>query len=206
VFRLQSRLIKQHKQADKEYRRGLADHKDRERDFRDGDGEDPGDPPKAPTLARVVCSDTTIEKLCEILEDNPRGTLVARDELAGWLGSFSRYKGKAGGSDLPAWLEMHRAGTVVVAPTPDGHLIANVNWDLPPQVQAVLKAAGLKIDCTDDDALAAAGHPLAEQLRRYRAAHKLATTYGTTWPKDSYRDTAGCTPTGSRSGPGPRAG
>jgi hypothetical protein len=56
----------------------------------------------------------TIEKLAEILEDNPGGTLVARDELAGWLGSFTRYKAQKGGTDLPNWLEMHRAGTVIV--------------------------------------------------------------------------------------------
>src|SRR5262249_1143219 len=41
-------------------------------------------------------------------------TLVARDELTGWLGSFTRYKGKAGGTDLPNWLEMHRAGPGLV--------------------------------------------------------------------------------------------
>jgi hypothetical protein len=61
-----------------------------------------------------MCSDTTIEKLAEILEVNPRGVLVARDALAGWLGSFQSYKGDHGGSDLSNWLEMHRAGTVVV--------------------------------------------------------------------------------------------
>src|SRR5262249_17373560 len=33
-------------------------------------GPDPGDPPKEPSLARVLCSDTTVEKLAEILEDN----------------------------------------------------------------------------------------------------------------------------------------
>src|SRR5205814_5289376 len=42
--------------------------------------------------------------------DNPRGLLVACDEVATWLGSFSRYKGKAGGSDLQHWLSMHSAG------------------------------------------------------------------------------------------------
>jgi len=67
-----------------------------------------------PGLKRVVCSDTTVERLAEILEDNPRGLLVARDELSGWLGSFTRYKGRGGGTDLPNWLEMHRAGTIVV--------------------------------------------------------------------------------------------
>jgi hypothetical protein len=63
---------------------------------------------------RVLCADVTIERLAEILEDNPRGVLLARDELNGWLGSFIRYKGKAGGSDLPHWLELHRAGPVFV--------------------------------------------------------------------------------------------
>ncbi len=48
-------------------------------------------------LRRVICSDTTIEKLAEILEDDARGVLVTRDELPGWLNSFSRYKGKAEG-------------------------------------------------------------------------------------------------------------
>src|SRR5262249_48566712 len=33
---------------------------------------------------------------------------------AGWIGSFTRYKGKAGGSDLPNWLEAHRAGTWII--------------------------------------------------------------------------------------------
>ena len=34
--------------------------------------------------------------------------------VAGWLGSFTRYKAQKGGTDLPNWLEMHRAGTVIV--------------------------------------------------------------------------------------------
>jgi hypothetical protein len=70
--------------------------------------------PEPPVFQRVVCSDVTVEKLAAILEDNPRGLLVARDELSGWLGGFSRYKAKGAGSDLPHWLEMHRAGAVIV--------------------------------------------------------------------------------------------
>jgi primase-polymerase (primpol)-like protein len=86
------------------YRKELAAHKAQKRKQAD-------DPPEEPVLQRIVCSDTTIERLAEILEDNDRGLLVARDELAGWLGSFSRYKGKQGGTDVPLWLEAHRAGT-----------------------------------------------------------------------------------------------
>jgi hypothetical protein len=41
-------------------------------------------------------------------------SLVARDELSGWIGSFTKYKGKQGGSDVPNWLELNRGGTLVV--------------------------------------------------------------------------------------------
>jgi hypothetical protein len=64
-------------------------------------------------MKRIICSDVTIERLAEMLEDSPRGLLVGRDELSAWLGSFARYKGKQGGSDLPNWLEVFRAGTIV---------------------------------------------------------------------------------------------
>src|SRR5262249_55052069 len=47
----------------------------------------------------------TIEALGQILEDWPRGTFLARDELGAWLTSFQRYKGAKGGSDLHHWLE-----------------------------------------------------------------------------------------------------
>jgi DNA polymerase I-like protein with 3'-5' exonuclease and polymerase domains len=113
LFRLQKRLLETHRQRMAEYRNELREYRSRKKEAEKNDS-DPGDEPEAPILQRVVCSDTTIEKLAEILEDNPRGTLLARDELAGWIGSFSRYKGKGAGSDLPSWLEMHRAGTVVV--------------------------------------------------------------------------------------------
>jgi hypothetical protein len=65
-----------------------------------------------PFQEKVICSDITIEKLASVLEDNPKGVLLVRDELSGWLGSFTRYKGRGGGSDLPQWLEIHRAGPI----------------------------------------------------------------------------------------------
>jgi hypothetical protein len=112
LFRLQKRLLEDYKREQAQYQEDLEAHKERKRRAKDG-GPAPGEPPSEPVRQRVVCSDTTIEKLAEILEDNPRGLLVARDELSGWIGSFTRYKSQ-GGTDLPNWLEMHRAGTVVV--------------------------------------------------------------------------------------------
>jgi DNA polymerase-1 len=40
---------------------------------------------------------------------------------------------------------------------------------------------GIELECTDDDALATVSHPLAELVRKYRAARKRASTYGTEW-------------------------
>ena len=110
----QQDLIEAHEVAVECYENDLGRWTAASKAFQAGDGPDPGDKPAAPTLKRIFCSDTTIERLAELLHDNPRGLLVIRDELSGWLSSFTRYKGKAGGSDLPNWLEMHRAGPIVV--------------------------------------------------------------------------------------------
>jgi hypothetical protein len=66
------------------------------------------DEPVKPVERRLIVSDTTVEKVVELLEQNPRGLLLVRDELGGWIGSFQRYRTK--GSDLPFWLEVFRAG------------------------------------------------------------------------------------------------
>jgi DNA polymerase I-like protein with 3'-5' exonuclease and polymerase domains len=71
------------------------------------------EPPPQPVLCRVLVSDTTVERLAEVLDENPLGVLLSRDELNGWFSSFNQYKSK-GGSDLANWLEMHRAGQFAV--------------------------------------------------------------------------------------------
>lgn len=50
----------------------------------------PEEPPKEPTLQRYVVNDATVEKLGEILQENPDGVLLFRDELVGWLKSLDR--------------------------------------------------------------------------------------------------------------------
>src|SRR5262249_47396454 len=114
LHRIQKRFLDAFKEEFKKFRDEHAEWERARKAAAKGDGDDSGDPPEEPQLRRIICGDTTIEKLSEILEDNPRGTLAARDELSGWLGSFSRYKGRTGGTDLPNWLEMHRAGTVMI--------------------------------------------------------------------------------------------
>lgn len=51
--------------------------------------------PSQPIQRRVLVEDATIEALVSALADNPRGLLVANDELSAWLGSMGRYNGTA---------------------------------------------------------------------------------------------------------------
>jgi hypothetical protein len=44
----------------------------------------------APVRRRFTTSDSTPEKICHLLNENPRGILIKRDELIGWLASLDR--------------------------------------------------------------------------------------------------------------------
>ena len=52
-------------------------------------GELPEEPEK-PICPRIVVSDATIEAVVRIAAGNPRGLLMVRDELAGWLATFKK--------------------------------------------------------------------------------------------------------------------
>ncbi|MFN0137997.1 MAG: DUF3987 domain-containing protein [Phycisphaerae bacterium] len=81
---------------------------------RDGQGGDPPLEPTEPVERRILVSDITIEKLGALLEQNPMGLLLVRDELAAWAGSFDRYASGGKGSDQPAWLSMYGADNLVI--------------------------------------------------------------------------------------------
>ena len=65
---------------------------------------DPESDASRPTRTRYRTGDPTTEAVVRILEDNPQGVLLARDELAAWLGSFDRYA--HGAADLQFWVEV----------------------------------------------------------------------------------------------------
>jgi len=67
--------------------------------------------PPEPTPPRLVVSDTTIEALAPLLAANPRGLVLYRDELAGWLGNFGKY---GGDGDAARFLECYNGGRITV--------------------------------------------------------------------------------------------
>ena len=75
---------------------------------------DDQEPPPAPP--RYIVHDTTVEKLADILARNPRGVLVVRDELSGWIGQMDKYGGasRGGSADRAFWLQAYDGGTYLV--------------------------------------------------------------------------------------------
>ncbi len=78
--------------------------------------EEKPDPPSKPTKpepSRLITTDPTTEAITLLLSHNPRGLLLCRDELSGWLNSFNCYRGGRG-SDISCWDEMYRGKMMIV--------------------------------------------------------------------------------------------
>ena len=60
------------------------------------EGKPAPEPPQKLVMKRTVVEDTTVEALAAILEGNPRGVLVARDELSAFVRGMDQYKNHRG--------------------------------------------------------------------------------------------------------------
>ena len=112
----QKRAMKDYERAKAEYLHAREQYDEQLKAWRRAKPEERGErpeEPQAPVCERLWCSDTTVEALADRLSLAPKGLLVARDELSGWLSSFNQYRAGQGG-DVAYWLEMHRAGHLLV--------------------------------------------------------------------------------------------
>ena len=112
----QARAIVQYEEAEKVYERDKAIYEADKKAWQGkgrAKGEPPPEAPDEPVCTRYYCSDATVEAAAPLLQRCPRGALLARDELSGWLRSFDQYKGGKGG-DSAHWLTMHGARDLVV--------------------------------------------------------------------------------------------
>jgi hypothetical protein len=116
VYRREGEAVAGHRAALDQYKAAMQAHKYALRDW-ETKGRAAGAPapvePRRPILERHLVSDTTVEALGDRLQDAPRGVLLARDELAGWLRSFNQYKATRG-ADEAHWAEMFEAGNLLV--------------------------------------------------------------------------------------------
>ncbi len=116
LHRTQLDLVRDHQHTMADHEQALALHA---ADFaswkakgRAKGGPPPEEPPE-PTCPRIIVSDTTVEALAVILAENPRGLLLARDELAGMLLGMNQYRGGKG-ADAQHFLTMHGARPLVI--------------------------------------------------------------------------------------------
>jgi len=65
-----------------------------------------GAKPRPPTSLTCLMDDLTIEVLADMLQANPRGLLVEKDELSHWLEAFDLYRANKG-ADVSRWLSLH---------------------------------------------------------------------------------------------------
>jgi hypothetical protein len=64
--------------------------------------------PEPPKLRRLITGDTTQEAVADLIEQNPRGLFLFRDELSAWFASFNQYRA---GADRQFYLECHAGGS-----------------------------------------------------------------------------------------------
>ena len=114
IRKLQGEALQAHAEEMREFDTDLAHYeKDLARWKREKSDIDLPDKPEQPQAVRYIVSDATVEAMAPLLLANPRGLLLARDELAGWLGSFDRYAGGKGGGDSAHWLSAHNGESVI---------------------------------------------------------------------------------------------
>ena len=120
VRRRQERLMREYQEAFEQWKLDFDRYEAEKVAWKKNATKNPetsGDPPTVPPqpiFERCWADDVTIEAQAKLLQDNPRGVLMIRDELSGWL-HFDRYTtGKGKGSETAKWLEMFHGRALMV--------------------------------------------------------------------------------------------
>jgi hypothetical protein len=104
-----------------------------------------------PSLKRIMVSDTTVEALGVVMKDNPRGVILVRDEMSGWMTSMNQYKGGKG-SDYQFYLTAWSGGACQIdrknleAPIIIPHTYLAVSGSVTPGVLSELLGREHQID------------------------------------------------------------
>lgn len=110
--------------------------------------------PPEPKRPRLFTTDATMEAAALLLRDEPKGLLLIRDELAGWIGGLDKYGGE--GAERAFWIEAYGGRAKVVdrvkfdgVPLFVPHLSIGIAGTIQPDRLASMILTG------DDDGLAA---------------------------------------------------
>ena len=103
VQNLENTLNREHDKSVEEFAREEREYEvERKEAAKQGLAAPP--PPRRPIAERVHVNDTTLEALIPILKENPRGVMLERDELVGWVKAMDQYKAGGKGAERQYWL------------------------------------------------------------------------------------------------------
>ncbi len=98
--------------------------------------------PDKPKLKHYTLSDTTVEGMVKVFEDDPRGVILHRDEIAGLILGLNQYKAKGRGNDRQRLIELYdcqpwkidRKGSVVFIPNTGASIVGGIQPRVMPEV------------------------------------------------------------------------
>jgi hypothetical protein len=102
----QRKLTEEYKHAMKAYEADLIDYQREVALWKKEKRFEMPEKPEPPTRGRTWTADVTVERLGGLLEENPSGLIVVRDELSAWVKSLNAYKNGRGADRefyLSAW-------------------------------------------------------------------------------------------------------
>lgn len=102
IFKIQEEYKNEHSVALQNYQQEL---------FELRNSKSKEEEPKEPNMKKIITSVATTESIYRIMMDNPRGILLNRQELLGWIKSMNQY---SKGGDGEFWLEVHDNETILV--------------------------------------------------------------------------------------------
>jgi len=94
------------------YRESMKSYEEELQAWNDAKKTERGPKPEKPICEELYVQNTTTESLAEVLENNPRGLLVERDEISGLFDSMNSYKRT--GDDEQFFLSAHRSENVKI--------------------------------------------------------------------------------------------
>jgi len=107
------RLMDEYQREKSLYEWAMKEYEDEMKEWKGSrNGQQPTEPSK-PRLKQLRTSDTTVEALCELLDNNPKGIGLVFDELTGLLRSMNQYKSH-GGADRSHYLSMWNNAPITV--------------------------------------------------------------------------------------------
>ncbi len=119
---------------------------------------EPPEKPRRPILRQATLDSTTTEAAAKVMGDNPRGIIVVKDELSGFVLSMNQYRSGGKGDDKQFWLsawagaptKLNRAGTHLAGPLMIPSPFVGIAGMMTPSSLPELRGDNRKGEATED--------------------------------------------------------